>query len=192
MSMRPRVYPIQSIDPIRQVLGSEDTSLLEPLVASFKQFRGDQPDAVEEFRERAKSFLEGALRDGRERGEWEYTIFYAAHALGLLQSDLPISDDWVWGAWADYFDEVENRLPADARELLRWLVFGRGLKVEGVDCPGAYYAWLRSEEVEILLAALDELAAVDPDVTEIVEDFHENLRDWLAKCVDQTFLLLAS
>ena len=192
MSLRPRIYPIKSLDPIRRAMGSRDTSLMAPLVASFKQVRGDQPDAIEEFRERAESFLGGELREGQERGEWEYTIYFVAHALGLLQGDLPISDDWAWGAWAEYFDEVENRLPEDARELLRWLVFGRGLKVAGVDCPGAYYAWLSSDEIAHLLAALDALEASDPDVADAVEGFHESLTDWLAKCSDQTCLLLAS
>lgn len=83
-------------------------------------------------------------------------------------------------------------MPANARELLRCLVLGRGLKVDGVDCPGAYYAWLGSEEVAELLAALDELEAGDPDVADAVEGFHESLTDWLAKCSDQTCLLLAS
>ncbi|MDR3636545.1 MAG: hypothetical protein P4L84_22265 [Isosphaeraceae bacterium] len=192
MSMRPLIYPITSLDPIRRALGSRDTSLLEPLVASFKQLRGDRPDAIPEFRERAESFLAGELRDGQERGEWEYSIYFAAHALGLLQSDLPINDDWAWGAWGEYFDEVADRLPADAQELLCRLVDGRGLKTESVDCPGAYYAWLGPEEVERLLAALDELEAAHPDVADAVEGFHENLTDWLNQCRGKTCLLLAS
>ena len=161
-------------------------------MASFRQLRGDEPEAIQEFRERAESFLDGELRDGQERGEWEYSIYYAAHALGLLQSDLPVTDDWSWGAWADYLGEVEDRLPADARELLHQLVYGRGLKTDGVDCPGAYYAWLGPEEVERLLAALDALEAAHPDVADAVEGFHENLADWLHKCRGKTCLLLAS
>jgi len=192
MSLLPRIYPIKSLDPIRRALGSRDLSLLEPLVASFKQFRGDQPDAIQEFRERAESFLDGELREGKERGEWEYSIYYAAHALGLLQSDLPVTDDWSWGAWADYLGEVEDRLPADAQKLLRQLVYGRGLKTDGVDCPGAYYAWLDPEEVERLLAALDALEAAHPDVADAIEGFHECVADWLHKCRGKTCLLLAS
>ncbi len=192
MSMRPAIYPIKSLEPIRRALGSRDPSLLEPMVASFKQLRGDRPDAIPEYRERVQSFLDGELRDGKERGEWEYSIYSAAHALGLLERDLPVNDDWSWAAWADYLDEVEARLPADAQELLRWLVNGRGLKTDGVDCPGAYYAWLGPEEVERLLAALDELEAAHPDVADAVEGFHENLADWLHKCRGKTCLLLAS
>lgn len=192
MSMRPRIYPIESLEPIRRVLGSRDTSLVGPLVASFTQVRGDRPDLIDAFRERAESFLAGELRDGQERGEWEYTIFFAAYSFGLLKSDLPISDDWTWGAWAEYFDEVENRLPVDARELLRWLVFGRGVKIDRVDSPGAYYAWPGPEEIETLVAALDELEAADPDVADLVDGFHESLTAWLVKCRNQTCLLLAS
>jgi hypothetical protein len=192
MSMRPRIYAVKSLEPIRRAMGSRDTSLMEPLIASFTQVRHDSPDAIEGFRERVQSFLGGELREGREQGEWEYPIYFAAHALGLLRSDLPIGDDWAWSAWAEYFDEVEDRLPADARELLRWLVFGRGLKIEGVDCPGAYYAWLGPEEVGRLLTALDALEAADPDIVDVVEGFHESLAHWLAKCGDHACLLLAS
>lgn len=192
MSMLPRIYPIESLDPIRRALGSRDMSLLDPWMASFQQIRGQRPDAFPEFRERAESFLEGELRDGKERGEWEYAILYAAHALGLLQGDRPVTDDWSWGAWADYFDEVGDRLPADAEESLRRLVYGRGLKADSVDSQGAYYAWLGPEEVERLLGALDELAAADPDVADIVDGFHEELTGYLEKCRGKTCLLLAS
>lgn len=192
MSMRPLIYPIKSLDPIRRAMGSRDETFLERMVASYKALRGDTPDAVEEFRKRAESFLGGELRDGQERGWWEYPIYFATHALGLLQSDLPVNDDWAWGAWGDYLDEVEDRLPADAQELLRWLVYGRGLKTDGVECDGAYYAWLGPDEVERLLAALDELEAAHPDVADAVDGFQGNLTDWLAKCRDKTCLLLAS
>jgi hypothetical protein len=186
------IYPIKSLEPIREAMGSRDETLLERIVASYKALRGDTPDAIEEFRQRAESFLAGELRDGKERGEWEYSIYFAAHALGLLPRDLPINEDWSWGAWADYLDEVEDQLPAEAQELLRWLVNGRGLKTDGVDCDGAYYAWLGPEEVERLLAALDELEASHPDVVDAVDGFHEELTDWLHKCRDKTCLLLAS
>lgn len=192
MSMRPQVYPIKSLDPIRRALGSGDTSLMDPLMAAFKQDRGDSPEALEDFRERVESFLGGELRDGKERGEWQYTIYFVARALGLLQRDLPISDDWVWAAWVDYYGEVEDRLPADALQLLQWLLLGRGLKQDSVENLGAYYAWLGPEEVERLLAALDEVEAADPDIVDVVDGFHESLTSWLAKCRNQTFLLLAS
>lgn len=130
MSMRPRIYTIKS------------------LMASFTQVRCDSPDAIEGFRERVESFLGGELREGRERGEWEYTIYFVAHALGLPRSDLPIGDDWAWGAWVEYFDEVENRLPADARELPRWLVFGRGLKM----VPKPFH---EPRSIECLLRAIE-------------------------------------
>ena len=190
--MRPRIYPITALDPIRQAMGSRDDTLLERIVASYKAQRGDSPDAVEDFRKRAECFVNGELCAGQECGGWEYPIFFAAHALELLQRELPLNDDWAWGAWADYFDEVANRLPADAQTLLRWLVDGRGLKSDRVFCDGAYYAWLGPDEVERLLAALDELEAAHPDVADAVEGFHDDLTDWLSKCRDKTCLLLAS
>jgi hypothetical protein len=192
MSMRPQIYPIKSLDPIRHALGSRDTSLLENLTASFKQLRGDRPDMMPEFRKRVESFLGGELRDGKERGEWEYSLYFAAHALGLMKGHLPVTDDWAWGAWADYFEEVETRMPADARELLRWLVYGRGIRTDGVDCPGAYYAWLAPDEVDRLLAALRALETADPDVAEIVDGFHAELMSWLKRCRGKICLLLAS
>lgn len=190
--MRPLIYPVASLDPIRSALGSRDTAFLERLVAAYQQKRNAGPDAIHAFRERAESFLNGELRDGKERGDWEYPIYFALDILGLLQSDSPINDDWAWGAWGEYLDEVENRLPADACRLLHWLVDGRGLKTDWVDCPGAYYAWLGPEEVERLMSALEELGAADPDVEDLVDGFHENLVDWLSKCRGKTCLLLAS
>jgi hypothetical protein len=192
MSLRPMIYPVKTLEPIRNAIGSKDTSLIERMVESYKKDSGEDPDSIDRVRNAAKSLIAGELRKGKEPGEWVESIYHTALALGLMH-ELPINEDWKWIAWSDYFAEVADRLPGDARQLLHWLVEGRPIKGSAIDgSSGCYYAWLAPDEVERLLAALTGLQEADPNVADIVDGFHGELLEWLEACRGKSLLLLAS
>ena len=206
MSMRPMIYPVDSIETIRAAIGSRDESLVDRMVVAYREIHEVKPgpsdearEACEAVRASGRSFVEGSMPGGKEPGEWSEAVYLAACVLGPVPGGLPINEDWKWIAWDEYFDLVADRLPDDARTLLRWLVHGRPLKGEPAEVFGTYYAWLASGEVERLLAALNLLETSDPDASEPgedflgeLEDFHEELRGWLEACRGKDLLLVGS
>ena len=96
MSMRPLIYPLSSLEPVRAAIGSRDESLVDRMVDAFARHYEVEPESPEarRFRDQARSFVEGKLRDGKEPGEWDESLHLVARSLGLLQSEYPINDDW--------------------------------------------------------------------------------------------------
>jgi hypothetical protein len=193
MSMRPLIYPLSDLEPIRQAVGSRDEVLIDRMVDEYTKHYEVGPESSEarEFRDRARSFVEGRLRHAEEPGEWDNCIHLAARSLGLLQSEYPINDDWKWMAWSDYHDEMAPRLPQDARKLLHWLVEGRPLTAKAIDARGSYFAWLESAEVLRLHEALGALPVSEERLGELLE-FHEELLGWLEACRGKSLLLIAA
>ncbi|HWE35078.1 MAG TPA: hypothetical protein VG406_00790 [Isosphaeraceae bacterium] len=191
--MRPLIYPVSDLEPIRQAVGSRDEVLIHRMVAEYaKHYEvGPESSEAEAFRERARSFVEGRLRDAKEPGEWDKCIHLAALSLGLLRSEYPINDDWKWMAWSDYHEEMAPRLPEDARKLLHWLVDGRPLRTKAIDTMGCYFAWLDSDEVLRLHEALGALQVSEETLGELLE-FHEELLGWLEACRGKSLLLIAA
>jgi hypothetical protein len=193
MSMRPLIYPLSDLGPIRQAVGSRDEVLVDRMVDEYTKHYEVGPDSSEakEFRDRARSFVEGRLRGAKEPGEWDECIHLAARSLGLLKSKYPINDDWKWAAWSDYHAEMAPRLPKDAQKLLHWLVEGRPLKAKAIDAMGCYFAWLESAEVLRLHEALSALQVSEERLGELLE-FHEELLEWLEACRGKFLLLIAA
>jgi hypothetical protein len=193
MSTRPLIYPVRTLVPLRQAVGSNDATLIDRMVEGYAALiKRRRPDMEEAIREMGRALVGGQLSDGQEPGEWEFVILPLAQGLGLLERDRPVNDDWKWFAWADYEQEVANELAEYANQMLRWLVHGRPLKANAMDRRGSYYAWLETDEVSRLLSELDRLQEANPIVEEIVEGFHVELIEWLESCHGKSLLLLAS
>ena len=192
MSMRPLIYPLSDLEPIRRAVGSRDEALLDGMVDECAKHHGAGPGSskIEEFRDLARSFVEGKLRDEREPGAWEECTHHAARRLGLLQGEYPINEDWKWMAWSDYHDEISPQLSEDSRRLLHWLVEGRPLKAGAIDADGCYFAWLDPDEVPRLREALNALQVSEETLGELYE-FHEELLEWLEECRGKFLLLIA-
>jgi hypothetical protein len=193
MSMRPAIYPLSAVEPLRQAFGSQDQALINRMVDQYSKYYklGPASSEVEGFRDRARSFIGGELSDGDEGVGWKARIDLIARSLGLLKSKYPINDDWKWTAWNDYYHEVASQLPEGPRELLHCLVAGRPLKAEAIIADGSYYAWLDKDEVKRLREAIGALQVSEESLGELIE-FHEELLQWLGSCRGKAFLLTAS
>src|SRR4051812_46560142 len=125
MSVRPTIYPITAIEPIRQALGSRDPSLVSRIREAYirveeERHREDELDEAapaedefadeqepweidrEELRELtklAKAFVSGKFTRHQEPGVWRQVIVYLAHALGLMATKRPLFGDWKTDAW---------------------------------------------------------------------------------------------
>jgi hypothetical protein len=186
MSVRPTIYPITAIEPIRDALGSRDESLVtriretyirleeehyredeldeETLAEDEEDAFGDEQEPWEidqdELRlitKQAKAFVNAKFTRNQEPGVWREVIVYLAYTLGLTTAKHPFFGDWERSAWSDYSDRVSEALPEGPRKSLRDLVEGRSLSCRQIDHDGCSYAWLTSSEVSELLAALRKL-----------------------------------
>src|SRR5688500_6516192 len=112
MSMRPMIYPLTSVGPLRKLVGSNDASLIQLIVDTFiashqEDYGGELPeaDSIAEFRADATAVVSAKLPLAVEPGDWQYVLRYAAKALGLSQTLYPINEDWKWTAWAEYREQ---------------------------------------------------------------------------------------
>jgi hypothetical protein len=193
MSMRPGIYPLSAIEPLRQAFGCHDQALINQMVDQYRTQHklGPTSSKVGGFRDRARSFVEGERGEADDGGGWKARLDLIARSLGLLQSEHPINDDWKWVAWVDYYGEVASQLPEGAMELLHGLVEGRPLRAEAIIADGSYYAWLDPEEVVQLRGAIVALQVSEESLGELME-FHEELLEWLESCQGKALLLTAS
>lgn len=191
MSMRPLLYPVTSIDPIREVVGSKDAALVERAVDAYRASEYFDEESVDDVRSEVERVVNGEMIDGIEPGDWSHSIEHLAVAIGVSDGQ-PINEDWKWGAWCDYHGLLEERLPGDALELLGHLVMGRPFKGDSVQNDGSFHAWLTSAEVVTLSAALVEVQQEFSEIEDAVEDFHGELLNWLGQCGSRDLLLLAS
>jgi hypothetical protein len=190
VSMRPMIYPVSAVEPLRRAYGSHDEALINRIVdeESRHEKLEQASSEVDKFRDLARRFVEGRLDD--EQGRWKANLYRLARGLGLLQTEYPINEDWKWMARCDYHAEVVSQLPEDARQLLTWLVEGRPLKEEAIVADGCYYAWLDKDEIKQLHTAISALEVSEESMGELME-FHEELLSWLDACRGKALLLTA-
>jgi hypothetical protein len=191
MSMRPLLYPVRSIRPLIDLVGSRDSSAVEKIVQAYRGSEMYDGGSVDDVRAAVTRVVNGEMSDRVEPGDWSHYMDLAVIALGLGDGQ-PINDDWKWAAWLDYLELLEERLPETALTLLGYLVMGRPLKGESVENNGSYHAWLTSAEIATLMAALEEVQEEFPEIEHAVEDFHGQLLDWLSEIGNRDVLLLAS
>ena len=74
MSMRPLIYPLSDLEPIRQAVGSRDELLIDRMVDGYTKLYevGPESSQAEEFRDRARFFVRGSIarRKGTGRVGW--------------------------------------------------------------------------------------------------------------------------
>ncbi len=171
MSTRTYMLSLQSIEPIRKVVGSKDRDLLDAL---FQRIGDD-----EDFRSYAEDMIMGS-RPQQESGCWHYLVEPLAEHFGLDPERLPL-DDWKhYHVWEDYRPLVNPHLSGDAQKLLEFLEAGRpfaGMSVQGDPC---LFAWLTAAEAKNLL---NELASLDPEEFGDLDEFHEELVESLQETV---------
>jgi hypothetical protein len=184
MSVRPNLYAITDIEPIRQALGSRDVSLVDRIKEAYirveeERYHADdelveealaQDEFADEFepwevdkeelreiRKLAKAFVNGKFTRNQEPGIWREVIVYLAHALGLMPSSEPLFGEWKTSAWRLYLDRISERLPDGPRQSLKHLVNGRSLTGRQIEEDGCSYAWLTASEISDLLGSLREI-----------------------------------
>ena len=168
MSTRDSFYSITSIDPIRDVVASNDDALLEAF-------------AEPEYREFMESVIKCKSPPKKEPGCWQYWIIALGPHLGVeLDEDLPVNDDWKhYGTWEEYLKLVKKRVTKQTLASLNHLYIGRPLQGKEVEHDGCLFAWLTAEEVKELHAALsqlDESVITDEELLEFHEALVESLQ----------------
>ena len=206
MSVRPTIYPIKDIEPIRRALGSGDETLVERILAAhlwvYKRAgakkwlrRANPPDEeVESLKHYSEAFVAGRFVRDQEPGEWRRVMPHLAHALGLMRmSEKMIFGEWKRLGWYEYVAEANDRLDDQPRALLRHLLQGRSLSGRPMDSGGnTLYAWLTAPEVATLAAGLSDLPAKVDRLAgdDWLADFHGELVECLDRCQGRCLLLL--
>jgi hypothetical protein len=106
VSMRPVIYPVSAVEPLRRAYGRHDETLINRIVDEDSRHEKLDPASseVDKLRDQARRFVEGRLDD--EQGRRKARLYRLARGLGLLQTKYPINEDWKWMAWCDYHAEV--------------------------------------------------------------------------------------
>jgi len=183
MSLRPMLYAT-NVKPLLAAASSRDLSLVERIVDWFRNNLPDpKPDTLDMARRETERLLSGA-QAGRPESEDHVGIVSAlAQLLGVQNHEAMIADgDWKWLAWDDYFEEAGPLLSTSAREQFGQLAHGeRPLFGSAIESGWSYYGYLLNNEVQQLLAALEQAAADHPKIasTEFIDGFHNELVGWL-------------
>src|SRR5687768_1782096 len=124
MSLRPMLWSVPSVEPIRKIVGGNDPAWMEVVEAAVREREAAAPDRWQEyeaFRRAAAGLLAGQV-DGPEKDyHVEVVSLWAGKVLPLAEFDYdaePASldpatprmltdGDWKHPAWDDYRDLVE-------------------------------------------------------------------------------------
>ncbi len=196
MSTRFRICSISSILPIRDAVGTKETSLVKELLSRFEQalrdeYDGDDPDEdeLEEFKDTIEQII---ISDppSTEPGEWQYAFDAMTDHFSLdRKEDFPINMDWkhnyVWQSYRNDLSGISNE--GDA--LLGLLENGRALRGSEVENDGCVFSWLLPAEVTTLH---ESLVGVDMEhLDEEMAEFHQALIETLGQIkLDGSTLLL--
>ena len=171
MSTRTYMIALQSLDPIKNAIGSQDEALLDALLAAV----GDDAD----FQEYARGMIMNS-RPASEPGCWNYLVEPLAKHFGLSANRLPL-DDWKhYYVWEDYRSIAGPLISPTAQTLLQLLESGRPFHGSAIDHDGCMFAWLTPDEASTLL---NELSAIDADKFGDLDEFHEELIESLQQTV---------
>src|SRR5271155_3984724 len=78
VSMRPVIYPVSAVEPLRRAFGSHDEALMNRIVDEDSRHEKLDPASseVDKFRDLARRFVEGRLDD--EQGRWKARLYRLA------------------------------------------------------------------------------------------------------------------
>ena len=197
MSLRPMLWSVPSVEPIRKIVGGNDPAWAEIAEAAIREREQQAPDSWQEyeaFREAAAGLLAGKV-DGPEKDyHVEVVNLWAGKVMPLggfdydgdpttLDPSKPrmLTDgDWKHDAWEDYRDLVEPMVDDDVAEMVEHLNEGRPLAGMRMESAWSYYAWFEGPELERLIGGLTDAAEEHTAVADEIDGFHSELMEWLA------------
>ena len=177
MSTRTYMVSIQSLDPIKQAIGSRDEALLDALLTAV----GDDED----FQRYARGMIMES-RPRKEPGCWNYLVEPLAEHFGLTPNRLPLEDWKHYYVWEDYRSLANPLISSSAQTLLQLLESGRPFHGSAIDHDGCMFAWLTPDEASLLLS---ELSAIDAQKFGDIDEFHEQLVESLQETVNKRHAL---
>ena len=163
MSTRTYMVSLQSLEPIRNAVGSKDLVLLDALLQALS--------GNEDFRSYARRMIMDSP-PAKEPGCWNYLVEPLAEHFGLSPHRLPL-DDWKhYYVWEGYRSIADPLLSEPGKKLLEFMESGRPFVGSSIDHDGCAFAWLTAAEAQSLLG---ELAAIDAATFGDLDEFHEEL-----------------
>jgi hypothetical protein len=166
---------LESLEPIKQAVGSKDSALLEALFESI----GDD----DELRYYAEEMIMG-LPPASEPGCWNYLVQPLAQHLDLSPHQLPL-DDWKhYYVWEEYRSIADPLLSAESNRLLEFMELGRPFVGSSIDHDGCMFAWLTAAETLSLWGELPSDAGEFSDLEDFHEDFVEALKETVVRNAD--------
>lgn len=174
MSTRTYMLSLDSLEPIKKAIGSQDRAILDALVQAVGE--------DDEFQSYAEGMIMGSP-PANEPGCWNYLVEPLANHFGLSPNPLPL-DDWKhYYVWEDYRSTADPFLSDEGKKHLEFLESGRPFVGSSVDHDGCMFAWLTATEAKSLL---NELTAIDAGKFGELDDFHEELVESLQETVHRS------
>ena len=196
MSLRPMLWSVPSVEPIRKIVGSNDPIWMEIVEAAIREREQKSPDRSQEyeaFRKAAAELLAGKV-DGPEKDyHVEVVNLWAGKVLPLGGFDydadpksldpakprMLTDGDWNHGACDDYRELVEPLVEDDVARMVGQLAEGRPLAGTRTESGWSYYAWFERPELERLVQGLTAAADENTAVADEIDGFHGELIEWL-------------
>lgn len=158
---------LESLDPIKNAIGSQDEGLLAALATAL----GDD----KEFQSYARAMIMGS-RTEHEPGCWNYMVEPLAEHLGLSPVRLPLEGWKHYSVWKDYRSIAGAFVTPEAQQLLGYMESGRPFHGSKIDHDGCMFAWLNPDEAESLLG---ELSGINAEEFRVLDGLHEELLESL-------------
>ena len=196
MSLRPMLWSLPSVEPIRKVVGSNDRTWTEVVEAAVREREEAAPDRWQEyeaFRKAAAELLAGRVEGPEGEYHVEVVSLWASKVLPLGGFDydadpktldpaaprMLTDGDWKHPAWEEYRDLVEPLVDDDVARMVEYLTEGRPLAGTRIESGWSYYAWFERPELERLIQGLTDAAGEDAAVADEIDGFHGELIEWL-------------
>lgn len=196
MSLRPMLWSVPSVEPIRRIVGSNDAAWMEVVEAAIREREKEAPDQRGEsdgFRKAAAELLAGKVAGPEKDDHVEVVNLWAEKVLPLGGFDydadpkaldpakprMLTDGDWKHMAWEDYRELVGPLVDEDVARLVDHLVEGRPLAGTRIESSWSYYAWLDRPELDRLLGGLAAAGAEEDFDADELEELHEELIEWL-------------
>lgn len=166
MSMRPSVFAMQTVEPVRAWFrdGSVDH------VAELTAWLAKQNDPfvhnefIENFHNAIHELAAGELEDGSETDIHAGVLHAAAETVLGEDLELLTHEDYKASAWGDLLQAIEQHgwMSADARKLYEFIAMGRPVIGQSHDGESEYTGWLTPEETHRLLGEVRVLRDENP------------------------------
>lgn len=166
MSMRPSVYAMHAVEPIRAWFRDESVDHVAELTAWLD--KQNEPfvnnEFIENFRTAIHEITKSELEGGAETDIHAGVLHAAAET--VLGEDLePLThEDYKASAWGDLLQAIREHewITPDARRLYEFIAMGRAVVGQTHEGECEYTGWLTPEETRKLLGELRELRDENP------------------------------